>query len=63
MKTAAKAAGGQAMIFDLTRAVFAAAVAFASVSFEDKRLLWWWLLIPLIDSSTTVLKLGKEHKK
>ena len=62
MKTAAKAAGGQAMIFDLTRAVFAAAVAFASVSFEDKRLLWWWLLIPIMESGSAIIKVRKDDK-
>ena len=51
------------MIFDLTRAVFAAAVAFSSVSFGDKRLLWWWLLIPWISSSTKIINVGKEHEK
>ena len=50
------------MIFDLTRAVFAAAVAFASVSFEDKRLLWWWLLIPIMESSSTIIKIRKDDK-
>ena len=50
------------MIFDLTRAVFAAAVAFASVSFEDKRLLWWWPLIPIMESGSAIIKVRKDDK-
>ena len=50
------------MIFDLTRAVFAAAVAFVSVSFEDKRLLWWWLLIPIMESGSAIIKVRKDDK-
>lgn len=49
------------MIFDLTRAVFAAAVAFVSVSFEDKRLLWW-LLIPIMESGSAIIKVRKDDK-
>ena len=50
------------MIFDLTRAVFAAAVAFASVSFEDKRLLWWWLLILIMENGSAIIKDRKDDK-
>lgn len=33
------------MIFDLSRAAYAAFVAYTAIAFNDKKVLWWWLLL------------------
>lgn len=49
------------MIFDLSRATYAASVAYTAIAFNDKKVLWWWWLIFFMEIPKMVMV--KENRK